>query len=177
MRNKIAKLLVFGGLVAGFATCASANTIWDLNATFKYNSLSNTATGTFELNSSLQLVNNWDITVKGTNTPADNVYTPSDSFPVFPDLTHLDFYDFGTNQNINLLLESPFTNAGGTINLLFGNGATTDDDATTVCAGCGTLVSGKVSTIATPEPASIGLLGGAGLLGLALLRRKRRLAK
>src|ERR1700683_5535370 len=105
MRNKIAKLLVFGGLVAGFATCASANTIWECNATFKYNSLSNTATGTFELNSSLQLVNNWDITVKGTNTPADNVYTPSDSFPVFPDLTHLDFPigTFELNSSLQLV--------------------------------------------------------------------------
>jgi len=175
MMKNITKMLCFWGLVAGFTTCASANTIWDLNATFQYNSLSNTATGNFQLNSSLAVVD-WDIAVTGTNIAADNVYNPSDSFPVFPDLEHLDFYDFGTNQNINLKLASPFTQAGGSINLLFGNGNGRDDDATTVCAGCGTLVSGKVSTITTPEPASIAIVSGAGILGLALLRRKRRAA-
>ena|ERR1700722_2276588 len=174
MKN-ITKMLCFCGIVAGFTTCASANTIWDLNATFSYNSLSNLATGNFQLNSSLAVVN-WDIAVTGTNTAADNVYNPSDSFPVFPDLQHLDFYDFGTNQYINLKLQSPFTNAGGSINLLFGNGNGADDDATTACAGCGTLVSGKVTAV-TPEPASIALVGGAGLLGLAVLRRKRRAAR
>ncbi len=177
MRNKIAKIVVFGGLVALFASCASANTIWDLNALFSYNSLSNLATGNFQLNSSLDVIN-WDIAVTGTNTAANDVYNPGDSIPVFPDLNHLDFYDFNTNQYINLKLQSPFTNAGGSINLLFGNGNGADDDATTVCAGCGTLVSGNVvGAAATPEPASIALLGGAGILGLALLRRKRRLAR
>src|SRR5580704_12986914 len=176
MRKKIANTLVFVGLVALFTTCASANTIWDLDATFSYNSLSNLATGNFQLNPSLAVIN-WNIAVTGTNTAANDVYNPSDSISVFPDLTHLDFYDFNTNRYINLKLQSPFTNAGGTINLLFGNGNGADDDATTVCAGCGTLVSGKVvGTAATPEPASIALVGRAGLLGLALLRRKRRIA-
>jgi hypothetical protein len=176
MMKNISKMLCFLGLIAGFTTCASANTIWDLNATFSYNGLSNLATGNFQLNSSLAVVN-WDIAVTGTNTPANDVYNPSDSIPVFPNLTHLDFYDFNTTQYINLKLASPFTQAGGSINLLFGNGNGADDDATTVCAGCGTLVSGKVSTIATPEPASIAVIGGAGLLGLALLWRKLRLAR
>jgi hypothetical protein len=177
MRKQIVKMFVFGGLVALFTTCASANTIWDLDATFRYNFLSNMATGNFQLNPSLAIVN-WDITVTGTNTAANDVYNPGDSIPVFPDLTHLDFYDFNTNRYINLKLQSPFTNAGGSINLLFGNGNGADDDATTVCSGCGTLVSGKVvGTAATPEPASIALVGGAGLLGLALVRRKRRVAR
>ena len=124
--KKITKVLAIAALAAGFAAYGSADTIWDLDATFGYDSLTNTATGTFELNSSLDLVT-YDITVSGTNTPADNVYTPGNSFPVFPDLTHLDFYDFPTNQNINLYLSSPLSNAGGTIELLYGDGGQTNN--------------------------------------------------
>jgi hypothetical protein len=175
MRNKLAKMLVAVGFVAGFATYASADTIWDLDATFSIHSLSNTATGTFELNSSLDLVT-WNVDVTGSNTEADNVYNPGDSISVFPDTTHLDFYDGGTNQYIDLYLAKPLSNAGGTIKLLYGNGGQ-DDNAAIVCAGCGTLVSGIiVGEAVTPEPSFIGLLGGAGFLGLALLRRKRVLA-
>jgi hypothetical protein len=170
MTKKITKLLALAGVVAGFATFASADTIWNLDATFSYNSLANTATGTFQLDPSLNLVT-WDITVAGSNTPADDVYTPGDSIAIFPDLTHLDFYDAGTNQYIDLYLQSPLTSGGGSIPLLFGNGGA-DSNSTIVCAGCGTLVSGAVGTTVTPEPASIGLLSGVGILGLALLRRK-----
>jgi hypothetical protein len=104
------KLLVYAGLVAGLATYASADTIWNVNATFKYNSLGNTAKGTFELNSSLALVT-WNITVSGTNIVADNVYTPSDSIDVYPNSTHLDFYDGSTNQYIDLYLQTGLSNA------------------------------------------------------------------
>lgn len=171
MMKQITKLMALVGLAAGFAAYASADTIWDLDATFDYNSLSNTATGTFELDPSLDLVT-WDITVAGSNTPADNVYTTGDSIAIFPDLTHLDFYDGSSNQYINLYLASPLTTAGGAINLLYGDGGETNN-ATIVCAGCGTLVSGTVSAVATPEPSLIGLLAGAGILGLALLRRSK----
>jgi len=175
MTRKITKLLAIVGVVAGFATYASADTIWNLDATFSYNSLANTATGTFQLDPSLNLLS-WDITVAGSNTPADDIYTPGDSISVFPDLTHLDFYDGSTNQYINLYLQSPLTNAGGTIDLLYGDGGASNN-STIVCAGCGTLVSGTVSSVATPEPASIGFLSGAGILGIAFLRRKRMSAR
>jgi hypothetical protein len=168
MKKQIIKLMA---IAAGLATFASADTIWDLDATFSYDSLSNVATGTFELDPSLDLVT-WDITVAGSNTPADNEYTTGDSIAIFPDLTHLDFYDGSTNQYIDLYLASPFTTAGGPINLLYGDGGQTNS-ATIVCAGCGTLVSGTVSATATPEPSLIGLLGGVGILGLALLRRSK----
>jgi len=96
------------------------------------------------------------------------VYTPGDSIGIFPDLTHLDFYDGSTNQYIDLYLASPLTNAGGTINLLYGDGGASNN-STVVCAGCGTLDSGTVSTeLATvPEPSSTSLLASVvGFLGL-----------
>src|SRR5579863_9138220 len=102
MTKTISRILTLAGLVVGFGAFASADTIWNLDATFSYNSLSNTATGTFELDPGLNLVA-YDVTVAGTNALADNEYTPGDSFPIFPDLTHLDFYDVTTNQYINLL--------------------------------------------------------------------------
>jgi len=167
----IINLLALSGLITGFTTCAAADTVWNLDATFSYNTFANTATGTFELDPSNDLVT-WDITVNGTNGPADNVYTPGDSIAIFPDLTHLDFYDGSTGQYIDLYLQSPLTNAGGTIELLYGDGGETSN-STIVCAGCGTLDSGLVSTFAIPEPSSICLLGGAaGLLAFSLLRRK-----
>jgi hypothetical protein len=167
-------LLTLSGLVAGSATFLAADTIWDVNATFDYDGLSNTETGTFELSPTLSLVT-WDITVTGTNAAADNEYTPADSIAIYPDSTHLDFYDGATNQYANLYFASPLTNAGGSISLLYGDGGQTDN-STIVCNGCGTLVSGSVSTTATPEPSSIGVLTGAGILGLALLFRKRAAA-
>lgn len=171
MIMKITRLLAVAGFVAICGSYASADTIWNLDATFSYNSLTNTATGTFQLDPSLNLVT-WDITVAGSNAAADNTYTPGDSIAVFPDLTHLDFYDGTTNQYIDLFLQSPLTNAGGNISLLFGDGGA-DSNSTIVCAGCGTLVSGTVGATETPEPSSIGILSGAGILGLALLHRKR----
>jgi hypothetical protein len=95
------KFLALAVLFVGFATCASADTVWNVDATFSYNSVSNSATGTFQLDPSLNLVT-WDITVAGSDTQSNNLYTPGDSIDVFPDLTHLDFYDGSTNQYINL---------------------------------------------------------------------------
>lgn len=105
-------MLAISGLIAGLTTCAAADTVWNLDATFSYNALANTASGTFELDPSNDLVTG-NITVSGTNGPADNVYTPGDSIAIFPDLTHLDFYDGSTGQYIDLYLQSPLTNAGG----------------------------------------------------------------
>ena len=170
--KKIAQLLAIAGLISGFATYASADTIWNVDATFSYNSSGNTATGTFELDPSLNLVT-WDLNVTGSNTPADNEYTPLDSIAVLPDATHFDFYDGSTNQYIDLYLQSAVTNAGGTINLLYGDGGASRN-STIVCAGCGTLVAGTVSTSPVPEPSSLSLIaGGVALLGLVLLRKKR----
>jgi hypothetical protein len=175
MTKTITKALVIAGFIAGFTARASANTIWYVDATFAYNSLSNTEMGTFQLDPSLNLVT-WDITVSGSNTAADLEYTPSNSNDVFPDLTRLDFFEKGgTGPYADLYFASPLSNAGGAINLLYGNGGA-NSFSTIVCAGCGTLVTGSVSTTATPEPPAIGILSGLGILGLVVLRRRGAIA-
>lgn len=174
------RALGFVFLAAACVGTARADTTWDLDAGFTYNNTSNLATGTIVLNSSLQLVS-WDVTVSGTNTLADNIYTSGDSLAIFPNLTHLDFYDGTTGQYIDLYLSSAFSNAGGTINLLAGdNGA--DSNSTVVCAGCGVLTSGDlVGTpvgAATPEPPSVALFGtGAALLAFLAMRRRQLLSR
>jgi len=171
LRNllKFAPLAIFA---LSFSALAPADTIWNVNATFAYNQLTNTASGSFTLNSSLDLVS-WNITVAGTNTSADNTYTSVDSIDIFPDLTHLDFYDGSTNQYIDLYFASPLSNSGGTINLLYGDGGQSDN-ATIVCDGCGTLLAGTVSTAtAVPEPSSIALLAMTGLAVILLRRCKK----
>jgi hypothetical protein len=170
----VKSILLVTGLMTAFAGYLPANTVWNVGATFSYNSLGNVATGSFQLNPSLALVT-WHITVGGTNAAADNVYTPGDSIAIFPDSTHLDFYDGSTNQYIDLYLQTGLSNAGGTINLLHGDGGATDN-STIVCAGCGTLNYGIVSTHAVPEPSPVLLVGSGGaILALGLLGRRRRL--
>ena len=133
MRNA-ARLLLLAGLALVVSTWrASADTVWDVNATFSYDGLTNNASGSFTLDSSLDLVT-WNLMVDGTNTPADNDYTTGDSIAIYPDQTHLDFYDGGTNQYIDLYFASPLSTAGGTINLLYGDGGESSD-STIVCDG------------------------------------------
>jgi hypothetical protein len=169
----IGRIFLSAGLLTVFAAYVPADTIWNINATFSYNALGNTETGTFQLDSSLNLVT-WNITVTGTNLLADNVYTPGDSIAIFPDKTHLDFYDSSTNQYADLYLQSPLSNAGGTINLLYGDGGESSN-STIVCAGCGTLDQGTVSTSSVPEPAWLAVMGiAAGLFGTARHRKRPR---
>jgi len=56
------RLFAPAGLVARFTSYAAADTVWHLDASFSYNALANTATGTFELDPSNDVVT-WDITV------------------------------------------------------------------------------------------------------------------
>jgi hypothetical protein len=178
MKNVIAKVLTLAGLAAGFAALASADTIWYVDGSFDYDGLTNSVSGTFALDPTLALLT-YDVTVDGSNLVADNEYTPGNSIAIHPDQTHLDFYDGSTNQYLDLYFASPLSNAGGTISLLAGDDGA-DSSSTIACPGCSVLVSGTVSTTApspAPEPASIGLASGVGVLGLAAWRRKKTFAR
>jgi hypothetical protein len=146
--KKSVKLLAAALLFLGFATCAWANTIWTVNASFIYPSAgtTNTATGTFTLDSSLNVVT-WNITVAGTNVQADNTFTPANSSLITAtfDTTHVDFYDASTNQYVDLYLASPLSNTGGTITLLAGDDGASKN-STVVCPGCGVLVHGTIKS-------------------------------
>jgi hypothetical protein len=182
--NKITKLLTIAGLAFAFSACASADITWTFNTTtFCYNcgdvgyeTDNDIAPGSyFTTDNTGADLTGYDITVEGTNTLADNVYTPLDSFRTLPmDSTHIDLYDSGTGEYIDLYFASPgTTSAGGTVNLLQGD-LGLDYNSTVVCDGCGTLVSGSVTASTVPEPSAIVLLGTvACIMGAAFRRRKR----
>jgi hypothetical protein len=180
MQN-IAKFMAFAGLAFGLATCASADTTWTFNSTtFCYNcedtppleTFNDIGAGSYFTTNASDAITGYDITVEGTNLVADNVYTPGDSIIIYPDATHLDFYDGATNQYLDLYLAAPgITTAGGTVQLLAGDlGASSS--STITCPGCGTLVSGSITGGgAVPEP-RLGAFMLLGLAGLGFFARK-----
>ena len=169
MKN-LTKLLFLLALAFGLSTVAMADTIWNVSASLAYNSSTNVVSGSFQLDPSLNLVT-WTVVVNGTNTQANNAFTPANSIAIYPDTTHLAFYDGVSGQYVDFYLASPLSNAGGTIPLLYGDGGASSN-STIACPGCSTLVSGFVTTNAIPEPGSMALLG-SGFLGVAaVLRRK-----
>lgn len=180
MKN-ITKLFTIAGLAFAFATCASADITWNFNTTtfclhcgFS-NELDNDikAGSFFTTDNTGATLTGWDITVEGTNTDANNEFTPGNSFRTLPmDATHIDLYDGASGQYIDLFFAAPgTTSAGGTLNLLQGNlGA--DFNSTIVCNGCGTLVSGSVTANTVPEP-RFGVVLLIGLAGLVFLARRK----
>ncbi len=113
--------------------------------------------------------------MEGTNTDANNEYTPLNSFRTNPmDANHIDLYDGANNQYLDFFFGAPgITSAGGTVNLLVGDlGA--DADSTIACNGCSTLVSGSVvgGGAAVPEP-KLGAFLLAGLAGLGFMTRRK----
>jgi hypothetical protein len=200
--KKLTKLLTLTGILIGFATSAFADVTWTLN-NVNFNRPgygTNTATGSFTVDSAFNFVT-FDITVTGTNTQANAEYTPAgpgsgpsgpitgmyfldatDSFLAF--YFHQTYPDNNPNyyQYLDLALASPLGAVGGTIDLIPGDPSNPPFESSIACPGCGTLdytfgqpsITGVATGAGVPEPSSIVLLGsGAGLLGMALLRRKR----
>lgn len=175
------KLLTIAGLAVAFASCASADITWTFNTTTfclhcgYSNEVDNNIASTsfFTTDNTGAILTGWDIVVQGTNTQANNEYTPGDSFRTFPmDATHIDLYDGSSGQYIDLFFAAPgTTSAGGTVNLLQGDlGA--DSNSTIVCNGCGTLVSGSVSANTVPEP-GLGAFLALSLAGIAFMGRRK----
>jgi hypothetical protein len=175
--KKTSRLLAFAALLVGFATCASADTTWNLNnVNFVLNDylgnpiFDNAATGFFVVDGTGLSLSNWDITITGSNTQANYEYTPGNSGSVFDPAIHVDFFSLPfTGPYINLGLALPLS-SGSPINLVDVPGNPGD-----ACAGCTLLISGYISSTANPvpEPSSMVLLVSvAGILGTTVLRRK-----
>jgi hypothetical protein len=157
--NMSVKLLAAALLFAGFATCASADTVWTLNdVTF---SNGNQATGFFTTNPSVTAIDSFSITVTGPATGAAftvttmiNSYLPGE-IGMFSTPTEF----------VDLYLSSDLTSAGGFVSIASGYD----------CPGCGTLIVNAdtgVTGVATSEPSSL-LLFGSGLLGLFGMARRK----
>jgi hypothetical protein len=173
--KKTSKLLAFAALLVGFATCASADTTWNLNnVNFVLNDylgnprFDNAATGFFVVDGTGLSLSDWDITITGSNTQANYEYKPSTSGSVFDPTSFVDFFSLPfTGPYINMGLALPLSN-GSPINLVNSPG-----DA---CPGCTLLISGYITTTENPipEPSSMVLLVTvAAILGTTIIRRKR----
>jgi hypothetical protein len=182
--KSMAKLLTIAVLLFAFTTCTSADTVWTLN-NLQFNRPGfgiNSATGSLTVSTALTIIS-WDIQVSGTNAQADYHYTsspPVGGASLSADQLFVQFFDFSVNPNVflDLLLASPITNAGGTIDLLPGDPSNPPFRGTIACPGCGTLTSEASisSTVSAPEPSSVGLLGSSllGLLGIGVGFRQKR---
>jgi hypothetical protein len=176
---KFLSVLTLGFIFSAFA---SANTVWDLtNVTFddgpvvNHQSTTNAATGSFTIDSSFNIIS-WNITVTGSNTPADFTFTNADSevylssdhkFILFSDS------DFDPLLGLDLVSALP-SGSGSPINLQAGSGLTQTGACGSWPNQCTNYHTGSIvdAPTATPEP-STAILCVPAMLGLAFFRRRK----
>jgi len=182
MKKLFAGTLMVLALLVGFATCASADVIWNINATFTDGL---TAVGTFTTSggsgSTGPTFDSWDVTFSGgtlahdfvdtnTSAPPGAILTeiPGGAPEPVGTVEELGFAkEPGFDPNVDFYLGTYITDAGGTMDLL---GAFSCDGT------CYVLSPDSTNTLAsaTPEPSAIVLLGTvACIMGAAFRRRKR----
>jgi hypothetical protein len=134
-----------------------------------------TASGTFTYDASTGTYIDWNISVTDGPTFLAYNYLPGvdGGFVGNPDPLAADFVAFTTNPSsgryLRLWFDSPLTDAGGIINLAIDGSGFDCYNPDPIRFITGGNVTG--TSAAVPEPSTL-LLLGAGLGGLALLRRK-----
>lgn len=166
----LAKVLIGTGLLLGSGVYAMADIIWTFNDVyFEQNGDVNELTGSFMTDDAVTQAEDINLTITGDL--ASGIFTPAQMVDSYlPDT--IGIADATFTDYIDLYLDSPLTSAGGTVDI--GSGFD--------CEGCGTLRVGgdyapSVTGVeATPEPATIPVIG-AGAVLLLLFARRRKLAR
>jgi hypothetical protein len=181
--SKLSGILTLGFIFSAFA---SANTVWTLtDVTFDDGPIvnrqvtTNAATGSFTLDSSFDIVS-WNITVTGSNAPADFTFNSSDSeASISSDHKFILFTDSSLDPLLGLDFVSAIPSGSGSpINLQAGSGFTQTLACGSYFGGqCTNYNTGSITDgpTVTPEPSSL-LFCIPALLGLAFFGRRKAAA-